>query len=145
LLAFASFCLARKATLGITIGLLLCLVSVILLLDWWVAWTFYSTNMEHHLLVVQFCSLLVSAQFWFIQKSVSNQYKQITWHGFFFRRLGNLIRWAHLYLVSVGGHALNNWFRDLWYHMVFLKGPADDKIFSCLVKRLDSVFIAVLS
>jgi len=77
-----SFCLARKATLGITIGLLLCLVSVILLLDWWVAWTFYSTNIEHHLLVVQFCSLVVSARFWFIKKSVNNQYKQITWHGF---------------------------------------------------------------
>jgi hypothetical protein len=30
--------------LGITIGLPLGLISVILLLDWWVAWTFYSRN-----------------------------------------------------------------------------------------------------
>jgi H+/Cl- antiporter ClcA len=91
------------------------------------------------------CSLVVAAWFWFIQKSVSNQYKQITWHGFFLWRLGNLRGWAHLYLVIVGGHALNNWFRDLWYHMPFLKGPADYKFLACLVPRLDSAFSVILS
>jgi len=82
------------------------------------------------------CSFVVAAWFWFIQKSVSNQYKQITWHGFFLWRLGNLRGWAHLYLVIVGGHALNNWFRDLWYPMLFLKGPADYKFLACLESQI---------